>query len=121
MSIVKQYNPEDPVQVTAEAKAHFLKRVKVDPDCAGVRVTVKESGCSGYQYAIDYVKAVDANDLRVALDANNQLYVDANALPILKGTVIHLVKEGLNESVQFQNPNVKSRCGCGESFSIEAS
>ncbi|NDG59107.1 MAG: iron-sulfur cluster assembly accessory protein, partial [Betaproteobacteria bacterium] len=47
-----------------------------------------------------------------------QIFVDAKSLAYIDGTELDFVREGLNEGFKFHNPNVKSECGCGESFNI---
>jgi iron-sulfur cluster assembly protein len=51
-------------------------------------------------------------------DQGIKLYVDRASFPALDGTRVDFVRKGLNESFQFQNPNVKAECGCGESFTV---
>lgn len=118
MSHVESFDPRVPVTLTNAAREHFLARLAGTPDAKGVRVSVKESGCSGYQYVIDYVNEIPSSDGTRELDDQYLLCVAPEAIKILTGTTIDLVKEGLNESIEFENPNVQSRCGCGESFTI---
>ena len=51
-------------------------------------------------------------------DQGVKVYVDRESFPVLDGTTVDFVRQGLNESFQFQNPNVKAECGCGESFTV---
>jgi iron-sulfur cluster assembly protein len=83
----------------------------------GIRLGVKTSGCSGMAYKLEYADAVDAEDL-VFESHGVSVIVDPKSLPYIDGTELDFVKEGLNEGFQFNNPNVKDACGCGESFSI---
>lgn len=83
----------------------------------GLRIGVVNSGCSGYSYALDYADAVAANDMIIEQD-DVKVVVDKDSLPLLEGMVLDFVKEGLNQSFKFRNPNVTSECGCGESFSV---
>lgn len=81
----------------------------------GLRLGVKQSGCSGYAYMLDYVDAPSAND--VTFDCYGvQVYVDAEHLPFLQGIELDYVEDGFNSTFQFKNPNVTEECGCGESF-----
>jgi iron-sulfur cluster assembly accessory protein len=119
MSEVESFDPRTPVTVTEAARNHFVARLAQTPEAKGVRISVKESGCSGYQYVIDYITEVSAEDGARTLADSYLLCVAPEAVKILNGTTIHLVKEGLNETIEFENPNVQSRCGCGESFSVD--
>jgi iron-sulfur cluster assembly protein len=83
----------------------------------GLRLAVKTTGCSGFSYVVDYADAAGPNDL-VFEDHGVRVVVDRESLPVLSGTRIDFVRQGLNESFRFENPNVKAECGCGESFSV---
>lgn len=83
----------------------------------GLRIGVKRTGCSGWTYQLDYADEIDADDV-VFDDGDVKVVVDSKSLPLIDGTEVDFVKEGLNESFKFRNPNVKGECGCGESFSI---
>ena len=51
-------------------------------------------------------------------DQGVKLYIDPESFPALDGTRVDFVRKGLNESFQFENPNAKGECGCGESFTL---
>ena len=83
----------------------------------GLRLGVKQTGCSGYAYVVSYADELGAegvifevSDVKVIVDAESLKYVD--------GTEIDFVRQGLNEAFKFRNPNVKGECGCGESFNV---
>ena len=75
-----------------------------------------ESGCSGYSYALDYAESVSDDDVVIEQD-EAKVVIDKKSLPILDEMELDFVKEGLNQSFKFNNPNAVSSCGCGESFS----
>jgi iron-sulfur cluster assembly protein len=83
----------------------------------GLRLSIKATGCSGYSYVIDFADTARPDDL-VFEDQGVKVYVDPESFPVLDGTRVDFVRQGLNESFQFQNPNVKAECGCGESFTV---
>jgi len=83
----------------------------------GLRVGVRKAGCSGFAYVIDFADTVEPDD-QVFEDRGVRLIVNPTSLPYLDGSELDFVKEGLNESFKFKNPNVKDQCGCGESFSV---
>ncbi len=83
----------------------------------GLRLGVKTSGCSGMAYIIEFVDELNADD-QVFEDKDVKVIVDAKSLLYLDGTELDFTKEGLNEGFQFNNPNVKDECGCGESFHV---
>jgi iron-sulfur cluster assembly protein len=51
-------------------------------------------------------------------DHGVKVFVDPESLPLIHGTTVDFVKQGLNEAFRFHNPNIKGECGCGESFSV---
>jgi iron-sulfur cluster assembly protein len=83
----------------------------------GLRVGIKTTGCSGYSYVVDYADEARADDL-VFESLGVKLFVDGASLPAIDGTRIDFVRQGLNESFRFENPNARGECGCGESFTV---
>jgi iron-sulfur cluster assembly accessory protein len=82
-----------------------------------LRVAVEGGGCSGFQYQFDLVEAPEADDLRIERDGAAAL-VDSVSLALLKGSEIDFVEELAGAEFRVRNPNAKSSCGCGVSFSI---
>ena len=83
----------------------------------GLRLGVKTSGCSGMAYVLEFVDQIDDSDV-VFEDKGVKVIVDEKSLVYLDGTELDFVKEGLNEGFKFNNPNMSSECGCGESFNV---
>ncbi len=86
-------------------------------DALGLRLGVTKTGCSGYSYVINYADSMDDSDI-VFEDKGVRVIVDNDALPLIDGTEVDFVKNGLNETFSFRNPNVSGECGCGESFNV---
>ncbi len=107
----------DAVNVSAEAASH-LKNQLARNGAKAVRISVRESGCTGYMYVMDEVEHGEQDDLLMALDNGLELYIDRASLPVLQGTEIAYEKQGINRTIRFHNPNVTAACGCGESFSV---
>jgi iron-sulfur cluster assembly accessory protein len=82
-----------------------------------LRVAVEGGGCSGFQYQFDLVDGPEDDDLRVERDGAAAL-VDSVSLALLKGSEIDFVDELAGAEFRIRNPNAKSSCGCGVSFSI---
>ena len=82
-----------------------------------LRVAVEGGGCSGFQYMFDLVDEAQPDDLRVERDGVAAL-VDVVSLALLKGSEIDFVDELAGAEFRIRNPNAKSSCGCGVSFSI---
>ncbi len=83
----------------------------------GIKLGVRTSGCSGMAYKLEFVDEEDPEDQKFQYQGVT-VYVDPKSLSYLAGTELDYVREGLNEGFQFNNPNVKSQCGCGESFNV---
>jgi iron-sulfur cluster assembly protein len=83
----------------------------------GLRVGVKPAGCSGFRYVIDYADEAGEDDL-VFESCGVKVIVDGASLASIDGTRIDFIRQGLNESFRFENPNVRGECGCGESFTV---
>lgn len=83
----------------------------------GLRLAVRTTGCSGMAYVLEFADEVAANDSVFELH-DVKVIVDQKSMVYLDGTELDFAKDGLNESFQFKNPNVKDECGCGESFNI---
>jgi iron-sulfur cluster assembly accessory protein len=82
-----------------------------------LRVAVEAGGCSGFQYQFDLVDASEDDDLKVERDGAAAV-VDVISLALLKGSEIDFVDELAGAEFRIRNPNAKSSCGCGVSFSI---
>jgi len=82
-----------------------------------LRIAVEGGGCSGFQYQFDLVDQAEADDLRVERDGSTAL-VDIVSLALLTGSEIDFVDELAGAEFRVRNPNAKSSCGCGVSFSI---
>ncbi|AQS38717.1 iron-sulfur cluster assembly protein IscA [Shewanella psychrophila] len=83
----------------------------------GLRLGLKTSGCSGMVYVIEFVDELNDDD-EVYEVADVKIIIDAKSFIYLQGIELDFVKEGLNEGFQFNNPNAKGECGCGESFTV---
>jgi iron-sulfur cluster assembly protein len=84
---------------------------------AGVRVGVKNGGCAGMEYTMEYAAAVAPTD-EVVEDKGVKIMVDPKAVLFLLGTEMDYKREKLSAQFVFNNPNQTSACGCGESVQI---
>ncbi len=105
------------ITLTSQAITRIQQMLSTRQDAVGLRVGVKESGCSGYRYILDYATSVSEDDTVYEQDGV-KIIVDKDSLPLLDGVELDFVKQGLNQSFKFHNPNAVSSCGCGESFSV---
>lgn len=105
------------VTLTPAAARHVSRFITKHGAGAGVRLGVKNAGCSGMAYKLEYAD-VQAPDDVVFEEHGVKLFVDPKSLPFLEGTELDFVRDGLNETFKFNNPQEKDRCGCGESFRV---
>ncbi|MEA1890695.1 MAG: iron-sulfur cluster assembly protein IscA [Pseudomonadota bacterium] len=103
--------------LTEKAADHVRGFIEKRGGAAGLRLAVKTSGCSGLAYVLEFVDEIDDND-EVFESAGINIIVDKKSLIYLDGTELDYKRDGLNEGFEFNNPNVKDACGCGESFTV---
>jgi len=106
------------ISMTERAAEHVRNYLAKRDNGIGLRVGVKTTGCSGYQYVIEAAEQVNDTD-RVFECHGVQVVIDDLSLNYLAGTELDYRREGLNEGFRFNNPNVSETCGCGESFSVD--
>jgi iron-sulfur cluster assembly accessory protein len=116
---VEAFDPtREAVAVTPAAIEHFKRQLASSQGAKAVRLSIKQSGCTGFMYVVDLVAERQADDVRLALGEGLELLIDPASLPVVSGTRIDYVLEGVNRQLKFLNPNAKDYCGCGESFSV---
>jgi iron-sulfur cluster assembly protein len=81
----------------------------------GVRISVKNGGCSGYEYGIEITSQPQPDDI-VTQQGNVLVYVDAKSAPLLEGVVVDFIEGVMDSGFKFSNPNATDTCGCGKSF-----
>ena len=111
--------PRPQMMRLTEAAADRIKAVmaRADKPVAGVRVGVKNGGCAGMEYTMEYADAVKPTD-EVVEDKGVKLLIDPKAVLFLLGTEMDFKTEKLSAQFVFNNPNQTSACGCGESVQL---
>lgn len=108
------------VQVTPRAAAEIKKQIAKRPQSgpqSGIRLGIKGGGCSGLSYVIEYCDQPRPRDTLFEVDGA-KVYVDPKSLIYLNGTAFDYVDTFQQKGFKFVNPQVRSECGCGESFSV---
>jgi len=102
-----------------DAAAMRIKDVmaRADKPVAGVRVGVKNGGCAGMEYTMEYAEAIKPTD-EVVEDKGVKIMVDPKAVLFLLGTEMDYKTEKLSAQFIFNNPQQTSACGCGESVQL---
>ena len=111
--------PRPQVMRLTEAAALRIKSViaQAGKPMAGVRVGVKNGGCAGMEYTMEYANAVNPTD-EVVEDKGVKILIDPKAILFLLGTEMDYKTEKLSAQFVFNNPNQTSACGCGESVQL---
>ena len=111
--------PRPQVMRLTDAAADRIKAVmsRADKPVAGLRVGVKNGGCAGMEYTMEYADAVRPTD-EVVEDKGVKIMVDPKAVLFLLGTEMDYKTEKLSAQFVFNNPNQTSACGCGESVQL---
>ena len=111
--------PRPQVIRLTDAAAERIKYVMANATkpIIGVRVGVKNGGCAGMSYTMDYAEEIKPLD-EVVEDKGVKIYIEPKAILFLIGTEMDFVREKLGARFVFNNPNQTAACGCGESVSI---
>jgi len=111
--------PRPQVMRLTDAAADRIKAVmaKTVKPIAGVRVGVKNGGCAGMSYTMEYAEAANKFD-EVVEDKGVKLLIDPKAVLFLLGTEMDFKVDKLSSTFVFNNPNQTSACGCGESVQL---
>ncbi|MCJ1280809.1 Iron-sulfur assembly protein 1 [Xylographa opegraphella] len=104
------------MNLTPTAISH-LRELLEQPEPKLIRVGVKNRGCSGLAYHLEYVEKPGTFDETVEQDGVKVL-IDSKALFSIIGSEMDWVEDKLNQRFVFRNPNIKEQCGCGESFMV---
>ena len=107
-----------PINFSAGAIAKVKEiMAQQNPIPAGLRVGVVGGGCSGFSYSMSFENGAGMMDKTFDFDGM-KVYVDATSLMYLKGVNVDYIETLEGAGFKFDNPNVKSTCGCGSSFSV---
>ena len=90
-----------------------------DAACIGLKVSIKQGGCSGLSYEFEYMYDSMKSDIKIHnADGADILYLDNSAVMFLAGSVLDYQESDVKAGFLFKNPNEKGACGCGESFHV---
>jgi iron-sulfur cluster assembly protein len=117
MPVMTQVQVAGKVEVTDQAAVKLLQLIKgegKDPAQVGLRLAVQGGGCSGMQYFMDFDAQRD--DDKVFERGGVRILVDPRSVQALNGAILDYSDGLMGSGFQIKNPNVKSSCGCGQSF-----
>ncbi len=105
------------ISLTENAEKQIKKQLMARGKGLGLKLSVKEAGCTGFAYVLDYADELVEGD--VVYEQNDvSVIINEKDLKFLDGVEVDYRREGINEAFKFNNPNVKDTCGCGESFAV---
>ena len=119
MDVARTRRPRPKVVSLTEAAAARVREImeRAEKPYAGLRVGVKNGGCAGQEYVLEYAEAANPLD-EVVEDKGVRILVDPKAVLFLIGTEIDYETTKLAARFVFRNPNETDACGCGESVTI---
>ncbi|XP_057341511.1 iron-sulfur cluster assembly 1 homolog, mitochondrial isoform X1 [Microplitis mediator] len=103
--------------LTQKAVEKIRKILYNKTDCIGLKISVRQRGCNGLSYVLDYATEKSKLDEEVVQDGV-RVIIDRKAQLSLLGTEMDYIEGKLSSEFIFNNPNIKGTCGCGESFSV---
>ncbi len=108
------------VMTLSEAAAERAREIMTESDKQGamLRVGVRNGGCAGMSYTMDWTREIGAHDELIE-DKGVRIVIDPKAVLFLLGTEMDFETTKLSSGFVFRNPNQTSACGCGESVAIE--
>jgi iron-sulfur cluster assembly protein len=109
--------PRPQIVTLSDAAAIRINDIIAKGDKPFLRVGVKNGGCAGMEYVMEYAEAPDAYD-EIVNDKGVQILIAANAILFLVGTTIDVETTKFHSKFTFRNPNQSDACGCGESVTI---
>src|SRR5213082_3127917 len=116
--IAPQETKKAPVILTPKAVVKVKEIMSQQtPAPAGLRMGVVGGGCSGFSYSMSFENSAGMMDKVLTFDGL-KVYVDATSMMYLAGCVVDYVETLEGAGFKFENPQVKSTCGCGSSFSV---
>ncbi|MBL4647359.1 MAG: iron-sulfur cluster assembly accessory protein [Gammaproteobacteria bacterium] len=115
---VKINESTSPLQLTPAAVVHIKEYVAKHQHALGMRIDIKDAGCSGKRYEISAADKINDDDI-VIEQQGSKVVVNRDNLLYCVGMEVDYITEGLNRKLVFNNPNADHLCGCGESFSLK--
>lgn len=104
------------ITITSAAQQKIQELVQEEPDTLGLRVYVKGGGCHGYQYGMAFESKI-AEDDTILEEGTVKVIMDSQSAPLLSGCEVDYVDSVQGSGFAIKNPQAKTTCGCGSSFS----
>lgn len=105
------------ITLTEQAINKIAQNISKRGHGVGIRIGVRTTGCSGLAYVLEYVDNSQESDFAAKFNTF-EVFISPKDAPYLDGLTVDYVRQGLNEGFEFNNPQAKDHCGCGESFRV---
>ena len=110
----------DIINVTSKAAAHIKTIMQRNKHAVGFSLSVKNTCCSGYMYNPKIVEVTPLDYICITVDNDLTVFIDPDCIHLIKGLTIDFVEKSSGvKQLSYDNPNVDTTCGCGESFSLK--
>ncbi len=100
------------IDLTDRAITHIMKNLRSEGEY--VRVGLKPAGCTGFEYIIDWDKDLTEDDIIIDF-GKFSVIIDIHSQPMIDGSTIDVIQDGINTNVKVINPKEINQCGCGAS------
>lgn len=117
LTSTRSRRPRPKLVTLTDGAAEQVKSILAERDKGFLRVGVKNGGCAGMEYIMDYVPEIEKFD-EVVEDKGVQIVVDSKAVLFILGSVVDYEVDIMSSRFTFKNPNQTDACGCGESVTI---
>jgi iron-sulfur cluster insertion protein len=104
------------ITITEKAEQKILELMKEEQDTVGLRIYVRGGGCHGYQYGMAFESKLSDDDT-VIEKGGVKVILDSQSAPLLSGAEVDYVDSLQGSGFSIKNPQAKTTCGCGSSFS----
>jgi iron-sulfur cluster insertion protein len=105
------------ITITPAAEQKIKELISEEKDAVGLRIYVKGGGCHGYQYGMAFESKIEEDDT-VIEKGGIQVIMDSQSAPLLQGAEVDYVDSLQGSGFAIKNPQAKTTCGCGSSFSV---
>jgi iron-sulfur cluster assembly protein len=105
------------IELTDLAAEKIKQKIKERGSGLGIKVGVKPSGCNGFSYVLEYIDQPDSDFEKFEINGVN-IWINPRDHLYIAGMTMDWKTQGLNQGFEFENPNSKGSCGCGESFNV---
>ena len=109
----------DQIKITDKASEHFLKHIKGTEGAIGMRLSLKNAGCGGFEYQLDIIDSEDSADDKIEYESGLNLFLPKLDSWRFLNMEIDYQTDSTGSRVIYKNPNEAGQCGCGLSVNFD--